>query len=90
MVLIHSGSRGLGHQVCTDYVAQMNKAMTRHDITLPDRQLACAPVRSEEGQAYLGAMCRGGELRLGQPAGHPALSARRFRAHLRRRRAPGR
>ncbi|HWQ53607.1 MAG TPA: RtcB family protein [Bryobacteraceae bacterium] len=56
VVLIHSGSRGLGHQVCTDYVAQMNKVMPRYGITLPDRQLACAPIRSPEGQAYLGAM----------------------------------
>jgi tRNA-splicing ligase RtcB len=56
VVLIHSGSRGLGHQVCTDYVSLMNKTMARHNITLPDRQLACGPVRSEEGQKYLGAM----------------------------------
>ncbi len=56
VVLIHSGSRGLGHQVCTDYVALMNKVMPRYNITLPDRQLACAPIRSEEGQSYLGAM----------------------------------
>ena len=57
VVLIHSGSRGLGHQVCTDYVSLMNKTMARHNITLPDRQLACGPVRSDEGQKYLGAMC---------------------------------
>ncbi len=56
VVLIHSGSRGLGHQVCTDYVALMNQVMPKYKITLPDRQLACAPARSEEGQAYLGAM----------------------------------
>jgi tRNA-splicing ligase RtcB len=56
VVLIHSGSRGLGHQVCTDYVALMNQVMPKYKITLPDRQLACAPIRSEEGQAYLGAM----------------------------------
>jgi tRNA-splicing ligase RtcB len=56
VVLIHSGSRGLGHQVCTDYVALMNQVMPRYRITLPDRQLACAPARSEEGRAYLGAM----------------------------------
>jgi tRNA-splicing ligase RtcB len=56
VVLIHSGSRGLGHQVCTDYVAQMNAVMKKHNITVPDRQLACAPIKSEEGQAYLGAM----------------------------------
>jgi len=57
VVLIHSGSRGLGHQVCTDYVAEMNKVMPRYGITLPDRQLACCPIAAAEGQAYLGAMC---------------------------------
>jgi tRNA-splicing ligase RtcB len=56
VVLIHSGSRGLGHQVCTDYVALMNQVMPKYGISLPDRQLACAPIRSEEGQSYLGAM----------------------------------
>jgi tRNA-splicing ligase RtcB len=56
VVLIHSGSRGLGHQVCTDYLREMGPAMKRYDIELPDRQLACVPVNSPEGQAYLGAM----------------------------------
>ena len=55
-VLIHSGSRGLGHQVCSDYVKQMDAAMRRHGIELPDRQLACAPASSPEGGAYLAAM----------------------------------
>jgi tRNA-splicing ligase RtcB len=55
-VLIHSGSRGLGHQVCTDYVHRMDAALARYDIHLPDRQLACAPLSSPEGQAYLAAM----------------------------------
>jgi tRNA-splicing ligase RtcB (3'-phosphate/5'-hydroxy nucleic acid ligase) len=55
-VLIHSGSRGLGHQVCSDYVKLMDGAMRRHNIELPDRQLACAPASSPEGQSYLGAM----------------------------------
>jgi tRNA-splicing ligase RtcB len=55
-VLIHSGSRGLGHQVCTDYVKQMDTAIARYSIQLPDRQLACAPASSAEGRAYLGAM----------------------------------
>jgi tRNA-splicing ligase RtcB (3'-phosphate/5'-hydroxy nucleic acid ligase) len=55
-VLIHSGSRGLGHQVCTDYVKRMDRAHARYGIELPDRQLACAPLSSPEGQAYLGAM----------------------------------
>jgi tRNA-splicing ligase RtcB (3'-phosphate/5'-hydroxy nucleic acid ligase) len=57
VVLVHSGSRGLGHQVCTDYVAEMGPAMKRYNISLPDRQLACAPIQSPEGQSYLGAMC---------------------------------
>jgi tRNA-splicing ligase RtcB len=56
VVLIHCGSRGLGHQVCTDYLAQMGAAMKRYNITLPDRQLACVPTQSPEGQAYLAAM----------------------------------
>ena len=56
-VLIHTGSRGLGHQVCTDYVRQMDQVMSRYGIHLPDRQLACAPLESPEGQAYFAAMC---------------------------------
>jgi tRNA-splicing ligase RtcB len=56
VVLIHSGSRGLGHQVCTDYVAQMGEAARRYGISVPDRQLACVPIKSPEGQSYLGAM----------------------------------
>jgi tRNA-splicing ligase RtcB len=55
-VLIHSGSRGLGHQVCTDYVRAMDAALAGYGIHLPDRQLACAPASSPEGQAYLAAM----------------------------------
>jgi tRNA-splicing ligase RtcB (3'-phosphate/5'-hydroxy nucleic acid ligase) len=55
-VLIHSGSRGLGHQVCTDFVKRMDAALARHGIELPDRQLSCAPASSEEGRAYLAAM----------------------------------
>jgi tRNA-splicing ligase RtcB len=55
-VLIHSGSRGFGHQVCTDYVKRMDAVMRRYGIELPDRQLACAPISSPEGQAYLAAM----------------------------------
>ncbi|MCC7176370.1 MAG: RtcB family protein [Bryobacterales bacterium] len=56
VVSIHCGSRGLGHQVCTDYLAQMGAAMKRYGISLPDRQLACVPIQSPEGQAYLAAM----------------------------------
>jgi tRNA-splicing ligase RtcB len=55
-VLIHSGSRGLGHQVCTDYVKRMDSALGRHRIELPDRQLSCAPLSSAEGRSYLAAM----------------------------------
>ncbi len=55
-VLIHSGSRGFGHQVCTDHLAAMERAMKKYGIQLPDRQLACTPVRSDEARAYLGAM----------------------------------
>ncbi len=55
-VLIHSGSRGLGHQVCTDYVRAMDGVQRRYGIVLPDRQLACAPQSSPEGRAYLAAM----------------------------------
>jgi tRNA-splicing ligase RtcB (3'-phosphate/5'-hydroxy nucleic acid ligase) len=55
-VMIHSGSRGLGHQICTDHVRVMQTAMTRYQIRVPDRQLACVPVSSPEGEAYLGAM----------------------------------
>jgi tRNA-splicing ligase RtcB len=55
-VLIHSGSRGLGHQVCTDFVKRMDAALGRHQIELPDRQLSCAPLSSPEGREYLAAM----------------------------------
>ena len=56
LLLVHSGSRGLGHQVCTDYVASLAQSVRKYGINLPDRQLACAPVKSPEGQAYLAAM----------------------------------
>jgi tRNA-splicing ligase RtcB len=55
-VLIHSGSRGLGHQVCSDYVRQMDAVLGSYGISLPDRQLSCAPASSPEGVAYLAAM----------------------------------
>jgi tRNA-splicing ligase RtcB (3'-phosphate/5'-hydroxy nucleic acid ligase) len=55
-VLIHSGSRGLGHQVCQDYVERCMDAAKMYGIELEDRQLAAAPIRSPEGEAYLGAM----------------------------------
>ncbi len=55
-VMIHTGSRGLGHQICSDFVAAMGPAMARYGIKVPDRQLACVPVESPEGAAYLAAM----------------------------------
>ncbi len=55
-VMVHCGSRGLGHQVCTDHLQILEKAVQRYRIHLPDRQLACAPVPSPEGQAYYGGM----------------------------------
>jgi len=56
-VLIHTGSRGLGHQVCTDYVKLMDESQKRFGFRLPDRQLACAPLSSAEGSAYFAGMC---------------------------------
>lgn len=56
VILIHSGSRGLGHQVCTDFLRDMDVGMRKYGIDLPDRQLACVPVHSKEGQEYLSAM----------------------------------
>ncbi|MFO7299057.1 MAG: RtcB family protein [Actinomycetes bacterium] len=56
VVMIHCGSRGLGHQTCTDHLRLMGEAMRRHGISVPDRQLACVPIRSREGEEYLAAM----------------------------------
>ena len=55
-VFIHSGSRGFGYQTCDDYLRTMQEAVKRYGFQLPDRQLACAPVDSKEGRAYLAAM----------------------------------
>jgi tRNA-splicing ligase RtcB len=55
-IMIHCGSRGLGHQVCTDHLGVMDRAVRRYGIELPDRQLACAPLGSPEARDYLGAM----------------------------------
>jgi len=55
-VMIHSGSRGLGHQVCTDHLKVMLRAAAKYGIDLPDRQLCCAPIGSPEGRDYLAAM----------------------------------
>jgi tRNA-splicing ligase RtcB (3'-phosphate/5'-hydroxy nucleic acid ligase) len=56
VLLIHTGSRGLGYQVCEDSLKVMSKAMVKYGISLPDRQLACAPIDSPEGQHYLASM----------------------------------
>lgn len=56
VVMIHCGSRGLGHQIGTDYLRLMVEAAPSHGLVLPDRELACAPLSSELGQQYLGAM----------------------------------
>lgn len=55
-VMIHTGSRGLGYQVCDDSIREMIKASGKYGISLPDKQLCCAPIESEEGQRYLSAM----------------------------------
>jgi len=55
-VIIHSGSRGLGYQVCDDYLARMRQAVDKYKISLPDRQLSCAPISSPEGRDYFAAM----------------------------------
>jgi tRNA-splicing ligase RtcB len=55
-ILIHCGSRGFGHQVCSDYLRVAEQAMQKYDITLPDRELACVPNNSEEGESYRKAM----------------------------------
>ena len=56
VVQIHCGSRGFGHQVCTDYVQSFQRVLQKYNIVLPDRQLVCAPVDSPEGRDYLAAM----------------------------------
>jgi len=59
VIMIHTGSRGLGHQICSDYLRYMEKAARKYNIKLPDRQLACAPITSEEGIKYFKAMSCG-------------------------------
>ena len=75
-VAIHSGSRGLGHQVCSDYVNALQGAVQKYKIQLPDRQLVCAPLDSPEGQSYFGAMVG---------AANYAWANRQCMAHLARR-----
>jgi tRNA-splicing ligase RtcB len=76
VVMIHCGSRGLGHQIGTEYLREMVLAAPGHGITLPDRELACAPIRSDLGQRYLGAM---------RAAINCALANRQILTHLVRR-----
>jgi tRNA-splicing ligase RtcB len=59
VVMLHSGSRGCGHQIATDYIEVMLEAMQKYGISVPDRQLACAPIESKEGKDYLAAMSAG-------------------------------
>ena len=75
LVSIHCGSRGLGHQIGTDYLVSLAKAAQRLGIVLPDRELACAPIHSPEGREYIGAM---------NAAVNVALANRQILAHLTR------
>ena len=75
LVSIHCGSRGLGHQIGTEYLVSLAKAASRLGIQLPDRELACAPINSPEGQEYLGAM---------NAAINVALANRQILTHLAR------
>jgi tRNA-splicing ligase RtcB len=75
VVSIHCGSRGLGHQIGTDYLVSLARAASRLGIALPDRELACAPIRSPEGREYLAAM---------NAATNCALANRQILAHLTR------
>ncbi len=59
LIFFHCGSRGFGHQICQDYLDVMEEAAARYGIDLPDKQLACAPVRSPEGRRYLASMAAG-------------------------------
>lgn len=56
VIIIHTGSRGLGHQVCDDYIKVSLQSIQRYGLSLPDRQLACLPIQSKEGSQYIGAM----------------------------------
>lgn len=75
VLMIHCGSRGLGHQIGTEFLRRMVEAAPAHGLTLPDRELACAPIRSDLGQEYLGAM---------RAATNCALANRQILTHLAR------
>ncbi|MBD3427142.1 MAG: RNA-splicing ligase RtcB [Candidatus Omnitrophica bacterium] len=55
-LMVHTGSRGFGHQICSDYASKMVKLLSKYGISVPDRQLSCVPVKSDDGRAYMGAM----------------------------------
>ena len=74
-LMVHSGSRGLGYQVCDDYLHTMLKAAADYGIRLPDRQLCCAPVMSPEGRRYLAAMAAAANYAWGQPPGDHGTGA---------------
>ena len=82
LVTIHSGSRGLGHQIGAEFLQKFVPAAERHGISLPDRELACAPIRSPEGQEYLGAMRAGINCALANRQVIGALVRRVFARHF--------
>lgn len=59
LVMIHTGSRGFGHQVCSDYLRDLERKMPKYNLSPPDRELACVPTQSDDGQAYFAAMAAG-------------------------------
>src|SRR5262249_22059449 len=81
-VMIHSGSRGLGYQVCDDALRVMGRAMARYRMQMPDRQLACVPLRSAEGQSYFGAMAAAANFAWANRQVMTGLAERAFAAAL--------
>ena len=81
-VMIHSGSRGLGYQVCDDALRSMGRAMARYGITVPDRQLACVPLRSPEGRQYFAAMAAAANFAWANRQVMSGLAERAFAAAL--------
>ena len=81
-VMIHCGSRGYGHQVCSDYLRVMEHAVQKYKITLPDRELACAPGNSQEAKDYVQGYGLRRELCFLQSAGDYALGTPELPASL--------
>ncbi len=81
-VFVHTGSRGLGHQVCDDYIRLMMDAARKYQIELPDPQLCCAPVSSPEGERYLKGHGERGQLCLYQPPDDQSLGQGDLRARF--------